>query len=403
MTSEKIIVGEGTEYPLNGLLTLPDAPAEKLPGVVLVHGSGASDMDERIYKLTPFRDLAEGLAARGIASVRYDKRTFAHAKKMLGQCVTAWEETIGDALRAAELLRRDPRVDPASVYLLGHSLGAMLAPRIDAEGGRFRGLILMAGSPFRLEEIVVRQLRQTGGRGGLMGAVVRLEDRIFSKKFDGLYEMPDAEAKKKKFAGSTTLYYFKEMGRKTAADYLLESDTPALLLQGGMDFQVLAAEDFARFRELLKDRGGVEYRLYDGLNHLFVKGLYNDILKAGKEYKVEQHIGGEVMDDIAAFIRHTRAAGGEQLGRIARYEATLGGLEALLAAPERSAEALAAFREKADALEAYYTGPEWKRDFADDEAGLLPEGLKRGVLSEDGVWNALEEYRALLAAAEDGR
>jgi hypothetical protein len=46
----------------------------------------------------------------------------------------------------------------------------------------------------------------------------------------------------------------------------------------------------------------VEYRLYEDLNHLFVKGIYNDILKAGKEYKVEQHIGAEVLDDIAAFI-----------------------------------------------------------------------------------------------------
>ena len=47
----------------------------------------------------------------------------------------------------------------------------------------------------------------------------------------------------------------------------------------------------------------MEYRLYEDLNHVFVKGIYNDILKAGKEYKVEQHIGAEVIDDIAAFIK----------------------------------------------------------------------------------------------------
>ena len=45
----------------------------------------------------------------------------------------------------------------------------------------------------------------------------------------------------------------------------------------------------------------------------------------------------------------------------------------------------------ADELEAYYKSPEWKRDFADDEAGRLPKGLKRGVLSEDGIYNLLEE------------
>lgn len=304
MKSEKIVVGKGTEYPLNGSLTLPDNAEARVPAVVLVHGSGASNMDEQIYRLTPFKDLAEGLAERGIASIRYDKRTFAHARKMRKLPITVREETIDDAILAADLLRGDPRIDPDAVFIVGHSMGAMLAPRIDAEGGRFRALVLMAGTPLRLEEIVVRQLKQAGqSKGGLMKAIVSLEDWMLSKKFDGLYEMSDEEAKKKKFAGSASLYYFKEMGKKTAADYLKESDKPVLIMQGGKDFQVLPSEDFAAFREQLQGRDNVEYRLYDELNHVFVKGIYNDILKAGKEYKVEQHIGAEVIDDIAAFIR----------------------------------------------------------------------------------------------------
>ena len=307
MRIEKIIVGEGTEYPLNGLLTLPDAHGEKVPAVVFVHGSGASNMDERIYKLTPFKDLAEGLAERGIASIRYDKRIFVYGRKMRKDLITVREETIDDAVLATKLLRQDPRIDPDGIFIVGHSMGAMLAPRIDTEGGHFRGLVLMAGTPYRLEEIVVRQLRQSGqSKGGLMKAIVRLEDKIFSRKFAGLYEMSDEEAKKKKFAGSATLYYFKEMGRKTAVDYLWETDKPVLIMQGGMDFQVLATEDFAAFRDQLEGRSNVEYRLYEDLNHLFVKGIYNDILKARKEYKVEQHIGAEVLDDIAAFIKSHR-------------------------------------------------------------------------------------------------
>ena len=304
MYIEKIIVGEGSQYPLNGLKVFPDAAEGRVPAVVFVHGSGASNMDEQIYKLTPFRDLAEGLAEHGIASIRYDKRTFVYGRKMSRECITVKEETIDDAVLAAELLKSDPRIDHDAVFIVGHSMGAMLAPRIDSEGGNFRGLVLMAGSPFRMEEIVVRQLRQAGGtKGGVMSAVVKLENRIFSRKFDGLYEMTDDEAKKKKFAGSTSLYYFKEMGRKTTADYLMESEKPVLIMQGGMDFQVLPEEDFARFREVLHGRENVEFRLYDELNHLFVKGIYNDILKAGKEYKTEQHICAEVIDDIAAFIR----------------------------------------------------------------------------------------------------
>ena len=83
MITEKIVIGKGTKYPLNGLLTLPAHASRPVPAVVFVHGSGSSNMDEKVGKLTPFQDLAEGLAKHGIASIRYDKRSFAHGWKML--------------------------------------------------------------------------------------------------------------------------------------------------------------------------------------------------------------------------------------------------------------------------------------------------------------------------------
>ncbi len=304
MYSEKIVVGKGTEYPLNGLLTLPDGITGPVPAVVMVHGSGPSNMDEKVMKLTPFRDLAEGLAKHGIASLRYDKRTFAHGRKIARTKPTVKEETIDDALLALELLRNDSRIDPDRIFILGHSMGAMLAPRIDAEGGNARGLIMMAGTPLRLEDIVLRQFRQVKGSGSKspLRWVVDLEYRMYAARFNGLYQMSDEEARKKKFAGSVTMYYFKEMGQKTAADYLLESNKPVLIMQGGMDFQVLAEEDFEGFKNLLKGRENTFYKLYPDLNHIFVKAIYNDILKASKEYARERHIGEEVISDIATFI-----------------------------------------------------------------------------------------------------
>ncbi len=302
MISERIVVGEGSAYPLNGLLTLPGDLSSPAPAVVMVHGSGPSNMDERVLKLTPFRDLAEGLAKHGVASLRYDKRTFAHARKLAGAGITVEEETIEDALLALRILKEDPRIDHGRIFLLGHSMGAMLAPRIDAEGGDVKGLVMMAGSPYRLEEIVLRQLKQTGASGSILKLIVSLEHKIYSRKFAGLYQMSDEEARKKKFAGNLNLYYFKEMGRKTAADYLLESVKPALLLQGGKDFQVLAEDDFRRFRELLAARDNVSFRLYPDLNHVFVDAMYDDILKARREYGVERHIGENVIGDIAAFV-----------------------------------------------------------------------------------------------------
>ena len=304
MYSEKIIIGEGSEYPLNGRLTFPDGVEGPVPAVVMVHGSGSSNMDEKVMKLTPFRDLAEGLAKHGIASVRYDKRSFAHGRKMLRQCITVKEETIDDAVLAVNMLKSDFRIDKERIFILGHSMGAMLAPRIDSEGGDVKGLIMMAGTPYRLEDIVVRQLRQAGGSKSIMKWIVRIEDRVFSEKFDGLYQMSDEEAKQKKFAGGTTLYYFREMGQKTAADYLLENEKPVLIMQGGKDFQVLADDDFQTFKELLAERKNTYYKLYPELNHVFVDAIYDDILKASKEYSVERHIGEDVIADIASFIKN---------------------------------------------------------------------------------------------------
>lgn len=302
MILEKTVVGAGTEYPLNGMLTLPDSPAGPVPAVVLIHGSGASDMDEKVMKLTPFRDLAEGLAGHGIASLRYDKRTFAYARKLAKIDLTVREETIDDALLAIELLKRDPRIDPKRVFLLGHSMGAMLAPRIDAQGGNVRGLILMAGTPYRLEEVVLRQLKQAGSGKSLLKWIVALEYRIFAGKFDGLYQMTDEEAGKKKFAGNLSLLYFKEMGQKTAVDYLMENDKPALILQGGRDFQVLANDDFKQMQTLLAGRKNTVFKLYPELNHAFVAAISDNILKATKEYGTPRQIGADVIGDIASFI-----------------------------------------------------------------------------------------------------
>ena len=302
MITEKITVGAGTEYPLDGILMLPDDASQHVPAVVMVHGSGPSDKDETVIKIKPFKDLAEGLTKRGVASLRYDKRTFTYGKKMAKMKPTVSEETIDDALLALDLLKNDPRIDSSRIFILGHSMGAMLAPRIDAEWGSAKGMIMLAGTPYRLEDIVLRQLSQSGGSNPILKLIIGAQYKKYSKKFENLYRMSDEEAEKEMFAGNLSLYYFKEMGKKTASDYLLENEKPAFILQGGRDFQVLKDVDLKAFQELLKDRPNTEYKVYPQLNHTFVQAMYDDILKASKEYGTERHIPDEVMDDIAKFV-----------------------------------------------------------------------------------------------------
>ena len=303
MICEPIILGQNTRFPLKGILTLPEGDGP-FPGVVLVHGSGSSNMDEKVGKLTPFRDLAEGLAQRGVASIRYDKRSYAHGLKMVldkKNPITVREETIEDTLLAASLLRSDRRIGP--VFLAGHSMGAMLAPRIECSGGDFAGLILLAGTPRRLEEVLLEQTAEAvASMKGLARKIGQKQLDQLRKTFVGLYDLTDEEARKKKLGNGTTAYYFKEMGQPTVAEWLEKTRKPMLIAQGEQDVQVKAAVDFARYRQLLGERENVTFRLYPGLNHAFVTAVSDSIADAKKEFARERHIGPEVLDDLANWI-----------------------------------------------------------------------------------------------------
>ena len=83
-----------------------------------------------------------------------------------------------------------------------------------------------------------------------------------------------------------------------------------------------------------------------------------------------------------------------QIERITKYEDDMREAERLLAEECRSSEDDERLRTLTAGLEAYYGSDEWKADYAADEAGLLPKELKRGVLSEDGLYDLLEDYEA---------
>jgi dienelactone hydrolase len=264
-------------------------------------------MDEKVGKITPFKDLAEGLARQGIACIRYNKRSFSYGFKMLmnkNNIITAKEETIDDAIMAANLLKNDSRIDQDKVFIIGHSMGGMLAPRIDAAGGDFRGLIIMAGSPLPMEKIMLIQLEeQLAETKGLTKKIISKQLDKFTALFEGLYELTDEAAKATKIGNGVTLYYFKEMGQPTVEDYLNKTDKPMLIMQGEKDFQVRADRDYAAYQKILVGRSNVTFKLYTGLSHAFVPATYEDISMAKKEYSIEKHIGDDVISDIAAWIK----------------------------------------------------------------------------------------------------
>jgi uncharacterized protein len=304
MTDEKIVIGAGTSYPLNGILSIPKEANGLLPGVILVHGSGPGNMDAKAGNTYLFKDLAEGLSEKGIAVLRYDKRTFTYGKKMKNDTgLSVKEETIEDAILAAELLRKDSRIDPNKIFIIGHSFGGMLAPRIDAEGGHFTGLILMAGSPRKLEEIMLSQNDDLlNSLNWLLKMIARKQIASLSAKFENISNLTDEEAKSTKVLGNVRAYYFKEMAEHPSSNYLRNLDKPVFILQGEKDVQAKVEEDFEGYKKILGDKRNATFKLYPNLNHLFMPSIYGSILKAQKEYKVAQNVENQVINDISDWI-----------------------------------------------------------------------------------------------------
>ncbi|MDI6863441.1 MAG: DUF3887 domain-containing protein, partial [Pseudothermotoga sp.] len=122
---------EDGRWKLPAILTLPEGEGP-FPAVVLVHGSGPNDRDETIGPNKPFKDIAWGLASRGIAVLRYDKRTKVYPEECarMVDTFTINDETVDDAVNALNLLKKFEKIDEKAIFVLGHSLGATMAPRI---------------------------------------------------------------------------------------------------------------------------------------------------------------------------------------------------------------------------------------------------------------------------------
>lgn len=302
---EKIVVGKGTEYPLNGLLTIPDGGKTPYPALVFVHGSGSSDMDSKVMAVRPFKDFAEGLAKHNVASIRFDKRSYAHpfkVKKILKH-FTAKEESIEDAILATNILRNDPRIDPNRIFITGLSLGGMLAPRIDAEGGNYAGIIILAGTPRRLEEVLKEQLENPALKP--KGIIMRIVSRQMKKtlpKLENIYELSDEEARNTPVFGGQSAIYYKDMGKKRVSEYLENITKPILVMHGESDFQVSVEKDFEEYKRILKNHPNVTFKLYPGLNHVFMPAVCGELKSAKEEYSKPQNVADYVISDIAEWV-----------------------------------------------------------------------------------------------------
>ncbi len=288
------------EWLLPGTLTIPRGEGP-FPALVLVHGSGPNDRDETIGPNKPFRDLAWGLASRGIAVLRYDKRTRMYGAKILKLKIniTVKEETVDDAVAAAGLLARRPEIDPERIYVLGHSLGGMLIPRIATRLPEGAGFIILAGPTRPLEDITLEQFRY----------IFALDGKISPEEADKLKEVERDVAAVKRITSEAALpsdslifaapagYWF-DLRDYHPALAAREIAAPLLILQGGRDYQV-TKEDFQGWKSSLNGCRNVTFKLYPDLNHLFMTGKGKS---QPMEYQSPKHVDPDVIADIAAWV-----------------------------------------------------------------------------------------------------
>ena len=295
---KEITVGSG-EWALPGTLTIPVGTGP-FPAVVLVHGSGPNDRDETIGPNKPFKDLAWGLASRGVAVLRYEKRTKQHVAKIVSiSNLTAKEEVLDDALAAVELLRKTEGIDAKRIFVLGHSLGGMFVPRIGRLDPNIAGLIALAGATRALEDVIPEQLAYIFSLDGTVSA----EEQ---KQIDQAKEQAaKVKALKAEDAGSTTpifgvpVSYWLDLRGYDPAESAKGLKQPMLILQGERDYQV-TMEDFKKWNAALGGRSNVTLKSYPGLNHLFIAGTSRS---TPLEYDQLGHVDERVIDDIASWIK----------------------------------------------------------------------------------------------------
>jgi uncharacterized protein len=284
-----VTVGEG-EWKLPGTLTVP-VGAGPFPAALLIHGSGPNDRDETVGGAKVFKDLAEGLASRGIVVLRYEKRSMQYRARVASIVkLTVQEETVDDAVKAISLLRSLPEVNGSKIFVIGHSLGAYVAPRIAEADGKLAGLVLMAGNVRPLEDLLVEQAEYMGIKGDQLERSKALQAKV--KKLEPADE--DSPA-----LGGLPVSYWLDLKDYDPAAAAKKLGIPMLILQGERDYQVTMT-DFALWKAAVGNSKGVVMKSYPALNHLFVAG-------AGKsmpaEYGKPGHVAPAVIDDIAKFIK----------------------------------------------------------------------------------------------------
>jgi hypothetical protein len=302
----EVVLGSGADA-VPGTLTLPRGRARLrarltggVPAVVLLAGGGAFDRDETVGPNKPLKDLAWGLATRGIATLRFDKPTLVHAEKFDERGFTLSEEYLPPAIAAIRLLQTHRAVDPRRVFVLGHSAGGKVAPRVARAQPSIAGLILLAADARPMHESAVRVARHVAGLNFPGPEAEAGLARLIEQAARAADPALDPHTPAADLPFGLPAAYWLDLRDYEPVGTAATAGRPMFIAQGGRDYQVTVEHDFALWRDGLGDRPEVTCRVYPTDDHLFFPGTEPT---TPASYQVAQHVDPALVTDIAAWIR----------------------------------------------------------------------------------------------------
>ena len=308
---------------MHGTLTIPEGEGP-FAAVVLVTGSGTQNRDEELMGHKPFKVIADFLTRRGIAVLRYDDREWGRS---YAGATTA--DYASDALNAAAFLRRDSRMDPARVGIVGHSEGGTIAFMCAARCDSIAFVVSVAGMTIPGRECIVWQNGESLRRAGIPQQTVErycsVIDAVFKRTAEagrelsadeaaqaveeavtaaGATDMPQAiRANLVKSAMGATAWFRFFVGYDPSAD-ISRVRCDVLAMNGTRDCQVDAEANLGVLERCKELAGHLTVRRYEGLNHLFqhcVTGLPDEY------YTIEETFSEEALADMADWIAARKA------------------------------------------------------------------------------------------------
>jgi fermentation-respiration switch protein FrsA (DUF1100 family) len=300
-TEYKITFGK-EPYLIAGTLTVPNKVKDPSCAII-VGGSGPTDRDMSYGENKPYKDIAWGLACKGVAVLRFDKRNFSYGSQLLtdkyaGKNFTIREEYLDDVKDAVAYAMASKKVDPKRIFLIGHSEGGMLAPLLAEQNKKVAGIILMAANARNMLDLLVEQLDFLAKDSSVSSAQKVYYEAL--KRHARLAKDPNLKSDfpEDSLPGATAAYWIA-LNSYHPLETVKKIRQPMLFLQGERDYQV-PLTDLNLWKEALKTRTNCLFRSYPKLNHHFIEG---EGPPHAAEYEKHGSVPEYVVDDIAGWIK----------------------------------------------------------------------------------------------------